>query len=112
MSGGFEEKEHGTLSGEGEEVETPVRPAKVKVGPAGRIVIPAAFREALGIGEGDTVILSLEEGEVRLMTVDGAIKHVQSVMRQYVPEGVSVVDELIADRRREAAEEEEEGSGG
>ncbi len=32
----------------------------------GQITIPAEFRRALGLKEGDKVALSLEEGEVRL----------------------------------------------
>jgi hypothetical protein len=37
--------------------------------------------------------------------VDAAIRRAQAMMRQYAPEGASVVDELIAERRAEAAKE-------
>ena len=36
---------------------------------------------------------------------DAAITEIQRLVRSLVPEGVSVVDELIADRRTEAAKE-------
>src|SRR5271157_5515541 len=31
------------------------KPSKLRLGPAGRVVIPAAFREALGLNEGDVL---------------------------------------------------------
>ena len=34
-----------------------------------------------------------------------AIARAQAILRRYVPEGVSLADELIADRRREAERE-------
>lgn len=82
---------------------------KVQVGPGGRIVIPANVREAMGVGEGTVLYARLENGEFTLSTPDAVVKRVQAALRQYLPEGVSLVDELIADRRREAAKEEEDG---
>ncbi len=40
-----------------------------------------------------------------------ALKRVQERMRKHVPEGVSLVDELIAERCWEAAKEEQESQG-
>lgn len=76
-----------------------------KIGPGGRIVIPAAMRKALGVDMGDTVILKEENGELRITSLDQTIRHIQNVVRQYVPENVSLVDELIAERRAEAERE-------
>ncbi len=80
---------------------------KLQVGPGGRIVIPADVRQAMGIEEGSTLFCRFEKGELTLGTAQAVMKRVQAAVRQYVPEGVSLVDELIADRRREAAKEEE-----
>jgi len=85
------------------------KPTKVRLGPAGRVVIPAAFRDALAVKDGDTMIASLEDGEIRLATVAAVARRVQASVRQFVPEGVSLSDELIAERRREAAREEQNG---
>ena len=82
--------------------------AKVRLGPDGRVVIPAAMREALGLKEGDVLFARLEGGEIKLLTPQAAMRRAQAIVRQFVPEGVSLVDELIADRRREAAREMEE----
>ncbi|MBX3550159.1 MAG: AbrB/MazE/SpoVT family DNA-binding domain-containing protein [Xanthobacteraceae bacterium] len=79
--------------------------SKVRLGPDGRVVIPAAFREALGIGEGDTLFARVENGEINLLTPSGVMRRVNAMAREFVPEGVSLADELIAERRREAAEE-------
>ncbi len=84
-------------------------PIKVKLGPDGRIVIPAAFREVLGLKEGDTLIASIDQGELQLRTIQAAVRRAQAMLRQFVPEGVSLVDELIEDRRREVEREEQDG---
>lgn len=67
----------------------------------GRVVIPADYREALGLKPGDDVMLVLEENEVRLITPHQAIKRAQSFVRQYVPPGRTLTEELLADRRQE-----------
>jgi AbrB family looped-hinge helix DNA binding protein len=76
---------------------------RTKIGEGGRIVIPAAYRRALGLKVGDSVTLVLDDDQLRLTTRRAAIKRAQRILRQYVPEGVSLVDELIAERRGEAA---------
>lgn len=78
---------------------------KVKMNENGRVVIPASFRKALGIEPGDEMILRLEEDELRITTMEQRIKAAQRTVRKYVKPGVSLVDELIADRRREAKNE-------
>ena len=35
----------------------------------GRVVIPASFREALGINIGDEVVLRIEDNELRISTL-------------------------------------------
>ena len=76
---------------------------KTKISNGGRLVIPVAYRRELGINPGDDVVLTLEEGEIRLVTAQQAIKRAQRMVRRYVSEGVSLSDELIQERREEAA---------
>ncbi len=78
---------------------------RATVNAGGRIVIPAAYRRALGIKQGDEVILRLEDGEVRIITPAQAIRRAQALVRRYVPAGRSMADELIAERRIDAARE-------
>lgn len=85
------------------------RRRRLKIGPGGRVVIPADFRRAMEIEEGDVVTALLEDGELRLVGIKVAVRKAQAWVRKYVPEGVSLVDELIAERRREAEEEDRNG---
>ncbi len=74
---------------------------KAKISEGGRIVIPVEYRQALGLHVGDEVILRLDNGEVRITTPRQAIKHAQDLTRRYIPQGRSLSDELIAERRLE-----------
>lgn len=78
---------------------------RTKVAEGGRIVIPAEFRRALGLDVGDEVILDLAEGQLTLLTPQQAVKRAQELVRRYVPRGRRLADELIAERRTEAARE-------
>lgn len=79
--------------------------ANARLTQGGRIVIPAADRKALGLNVGDEVILRLDDGELRLFTRLQAIWRAQELMRRYLPDDRSLVDELIAERCAEAAHE-------
>ena len=79
----------------------------LKVERGGRIAVPATYREAIGVAEGDDVQLRLEGADLHVVSRATAIARVQAMVAKYVPEGVSLVDELIAERRREAAAENE-----
>ncbi len=69
-----------------------------------RVVIPAAIRKSLGLHVGDAITLVLQDtGEVRLLTQAEAIRQAQALVRQSVPEGRSLVEELLAERREEVA---------
>ncbi|MGA6983132.1 MAG: AbrB/MazE/SpoVT family DNA-binding domain-containing protein [Candidatus Sulfotelmatobacter sp.] len=77
----------------------------VRINENGRLVIPASFRKALGIASGDTVVLRLDDGELRITTLRQRIKRSQEIVRKHVPRTVSLVDELIAERREAAKRE-------
>jgi AbrB family looped-hinge helix DNA binding protein len=79
---------------------------KTKIGAGGRVVIPARFREQLGLAVGEVVVLSLEDGEVRMMSFRVRIKRMQEfVAARIEPSGPSIVDEFLAERRAEEARE-------
>ena len=77
---------------------------KTKLGQSGRIVLPAEFREALGVKVGDELILSLKDDEIHVFTRRAAIKRAQGMLKHIAP-GRSLADELIQERRAEAARE-------
>lgn len=78
---------------------------RLRINENGRVVIPAPFRKALGISPGDEVILRLEDDELRITTMKRRIERAQRHVRKYVKRGVSLVDELIAERREAAKRE-------
>ncbi len=69
----------------------------------GRIVVPAEYRRALGMHPGDEVTLILADGEVRILTRAEAIRRAQELVARRSGAQRSLVDELIAERRTEAA---------
>ena len=76
-----------------------------RVNQNGRVVIPASYRKALGIKAGDEVILRMEDGELRITTMKRRVERAQRRVRKYVKPSVSLVDELIAERREAAKRE-------
>ena len=78
------------------------------VGAKGRVLLTAGLRAAMGLKEGDRLVCDLLDGVLTVQSQPRAIRQVQLEMRALVPEGVSVVDEFIADKRREAALEWDE----
>lgn len=68
----------------------------------GRLVIPAASRRAANIKPREILTVRVDDEGIHLQTRAQAIKRAQAIVRKYVPEGVSLVDDLIAERRIEA----------
>src|SRR5215210_5030744 len=87
--------------------KTPLK-ARTRVGAGGRIVIPAEIRRALGMEEGEPVVMRVEDGELRIWTIAEGIRRVQERMAPYAIPGRLMSDELIAERRAEVAREEAE----
>lgn len=75
---------------------------RIQIHKGGRLVVPVKLRNALNIKAGDQVVMRLEKDSIRLIPVQQAVSLAQSVVRQYVPQGISLVDELIKARREEA----------
>ena len=73
-----------------------------KLGEGGRLVIPAEYRKALGVDTGDELVLVLEERTMRVLTPREAVRRAQALVRSYIPEGRSLSEELISERRRES----------
>ncbi|MDX3900517.1 MAG: AbrB/MazE/SpoVT family DNA-binding domain-containing protein [Sphingobium sp.] len=75
----------------------------------GKIVLPAELRRELGFNEGDRLVIEREGDSLVIKSYAQVIREVQAEFRKLVPPGgPSMVDELIAERRAEAAREQEE----
>lgn len=77
----------------------------VRIIEGGKLVIPAAFRRAMGLQTGDTVVVDLVEGSLRVQPLPAAVKQAQAVVRSFVPQGTALVAELIAERHADAKSE-------
>ena len=78
---------------------------RVRISENGRLVIPSSFRKALKISCGGEVLLQLDEDGIRITTTALRIARAQRIVRKYIKPGVSLVDELLAERRAEARKE-------
>lgn len=68
----------------------------------GRVVIPAEFRRALGLREGDELAVELEDGTLKLVTRAQAVARAQAMVAARTGGRRSLVQELLAERRVEA----------
>ena len=78
--------------------------ATVVLGRQGRLVIPVAVREALSLAAGDRLQLRVDEGRLVLQRPQDALTQLRR-LGATVPAARSLVDELLAERRAEAAGE-------
>ncbi|MBI4236123.1 MAG: AbrB/MazE/SpoVT family DNA-binding domain-containing protein [Chloroflexi bacterium] len=79
--------------------------AEARLGPQGRLVIPATLRHALDLRPGERLIARVEEGRLVLEKPEQILARLKARFAS-VPRAVSMVDELVAERRAEAQREE------
>ncbi|MDB9526982.1 AbrB/MazE/SpoVT family DNA-binding domain-containing protein [Oscillatoria sp. CS-180] len=78
----------------------------VALGPNGRLLLPLAIRKSLNLSNGDRFVLAAdpELKHLSLQKLDKQIMAAEGLYRNYASD-TSVVDELITERRSEAAAE-------
>jgi len=74
----------------------------------GRLYIPTKIREAMGWESGDVLTLSPLQNELRVLSRRQAIEQIRAEVLKHIRPGVSLVDELIRERREEVRREDEE----
>ena len=80
----------------------------VRLGPQGRLVIPASVRREAGIAPGDLLVIRARDGQVVVETRENVERRMRGRFA-HIPAELSLADELIAERRAEARRE---GAGG
>ena len=73
----------------------------MRVAANGRVVLPKAAREALGVTGAGVVSLSVEGDEVKLTSIATNVKRAQALYRKHVKNGTSS-DDFLEERRQEA----------
>jgi AbrB family looped-hinge helix DNA binding protein len=84
---------------------------QARINENGRIVVPAVIRKGMGLKLGDSVVMSLEDGVLRIEPQRARVRRVQESLDKLIPADRVLSDELIADRREEARRETEEWLG-
>jgi len=80
----------------------------VRMAANGRLSVPARLRKALGLQKGGVVVLSLQDGELRIRPISTVLEEIQAMVAPYLKSSGDTVDQFLADRRAEAAREEAE----
>ncbi|GLV48946.1 hypothetical protein TJA_20490 [Thermus sp. LT1-2-5] len=76
------------------------------LGAKGRLVLPKEVRKALGLKEGDRILLRVrEDGTLELLPARQVARRARGRFAHLL-QGQSLVEELLAERREEARREE------
>jgi bifunctional DNA-binding transcriptional regulator/antitoxin component of YhaV-PrlF toxin-antitoxin module len=86
--------------------DNPPAQIKARLGPDGRIVIPAVLRQQLGLEPGVTLFLDVRGDVLEVESLPARIRRIQREFAPFRKPGVLASDELIAERRAEARREE------
>lgn len=80
--------------------------SRLVVGDRGRIVLPSALRNELGLERGTQMLATAErDGSLRLRPYRAVADGARGLLAGRAPTDVSPVDELLSERRAEAARE-------
>lgn len=77
----------------------------VRVSDGRRVVLPAEACKQLKVNVGGTLIVDVAGGRVELHSLETSLAEFRTALAQKVPAGVSIVEELLAERRHEAERE-------
>ena len=77
----------------------------LELGKDGALRLPESLRRAMALKPGERMTAFVEEGELRVIGMQAAIRRAQAVAAKYKKPGESIVDEFLAERRAMWGEE-------
>ena len=77
----------------------------LRIAEGGRIVIPADVRHRLGLEVGSDLVMTVEDDRATIMNARAARRRAQERVRRYIGPDVSLSEELMAERKKEARRE-------
>jgi AbrB family looped-hinge helix DNA binding protein len=84
---------------------------KSRLNANGRIVIPSEIRKRMGLNPGDDVLMTLDDGVLKIESQLARIQRIQEEFKPFTRNGLPASDVLVAERREEAVQEAEEWLG-
>jgi antitoxin PrlF len=82
----------------------------LRVDNQGRVMLPSWWRKREGVNPSTELCAAInEEGGLIVETREQGLRRARALLRRYIPEGINLSDELIAERRADAAREFNEG---
>ena len=72
----------------------------VRLGSAGRFVIPARYRRLLGVEEGDELVVRFEDGELRIVSRELAVARAKALVKKVAPADGTLSGRFVSERRR------------
>ena len=78
----------------------------LKVDSQGRVMLPAWWRKREQVDSSTDLCVAVTEGGALVVeTREQGLRRARALVRKYIPEGIKLSDELIAERRAEAERE-------
>jgi hypothetical protein len=104
-------KDAGLLGGQESPADVEAEPGKqrvwLEISADGSVKVPAPLLSAAGLKPGGRAFARLNGSSIEFRSKQAALDLARETVRKHVAPGVSLVDELLADRRAEALREEE-----
>jgi len=78
---------------------------RTRVGPDGRVMLPAALRRELGLTAGEELAVSRDQDGIHLRTRPMALDRARRLVARYIPATADLVADLRLARRADAMRE-------
>jgi AbrB family looped-hinge helix DNA binding protein len=84
---------------------------QARINENGRIVVPAVIRKGMGLKLGDRVVMSLEDGVLRIEPHRARVRRIQDEFKKIAKPETPASSDMVPERREESQTEKEEWLG-